>query len=729
MIDGRGLRRLRAALARLPPVAGRGRAPARVLAGALVAGGGRSRARARSTSSASGVEEAIAALGSGFLAHPAQRRAARRAARRRALDTQDYYRELLRLVYRLLFLFVAEDRGLLLDPAAPDEAARALRATTTRRARLRRLAERRRGTPHADLWAGLRLVMRDARRRRRLPGARPARPRQLPLVGRRARRTSTARELAERRPARRRPRAGHDRATARCRRAVDYRNLGAEELGRVYESLLELHPELNADAGTFALDDRRRQRAQDDRQLLHADEPHRRACSTRPSTPSSTRPPAQADPEQALLDLKVCDPACGSRPLPRRRRPPDRQAPRRRPHRRRGALARGDVRTALRDVIGRCIYGVDVNPMAVELCKVSLWLEALEPGQAALLPRPPHPVRQQPARHDPGARRRAASPTTRSSRSRATTRRSRAAGGSGTTQERDGQQALFEAALAIRTDALAARGPLARRPARGLARGASPRRPPATPPRRLRRLPPSAKPPPTPGARRSSRPKAARRARGHDRRPFAALGAATRPRSTRPRRELVERDRPPSTRFFHWPLEFPAVFERGRVRRRARQSAVGAGQAPGEGVLRRADPDDRRRPERGRAEAADRRARERRTRHFAARSATALRAVGRREPPPARTRAATRCAARGDINTYAVFAELMRLARPAPGRSGVIVPDRHRDRRHDEVLLRRPRRRRIARVSLYWFENEEFVFPAVHHATKFCLLTRHRGPR
>jgi hypothetical protein len=38
-------------------------------------------------------------------------------------------------------------------------------------------------------------------------------------------------------------------------------------------------------------------------------------------------------------------------------------------------------RTALRDVIGHCLYGVDVNPMAVELCKVSLWMEALEPGK------------------------------------------------------------------------------------------------------------------------------------------------------------------------------------------------------------------------------------------------------------------------------------------------------------------------------------------------------------
>ncbi len=37
------------------------------------------------------------------------------------------------------------------------------------------------------------------------------------------------------------------------RRAVDYKNLGSEELGSVYESLLELQPILNVEAGTFQL--------------------------------------------------------------------------------------------------------------------------------------------------------------------------------------------------------------------------------------------------------------------------------------------------------------------------------------------------------------------------------------------------------------------------------------------------------------------------------------------
>lgn len=38
-------------------------------------------------------------------------------------------------------------------------------------------------------------------------------------------------------------------------------------------------------------------------------------------------------------------------------------------------------RTAVRDVIRTCIFGVDLNPLAVELCKVALWLEAHNPGE------------------------------------------------------------------------------------------------------------------------------------------------------------------------------------------------------------------------------------------------------------------------------------------------------------------------------------------------------------
>ncbi|MBX3388638.1 MAG: hypothetical protein KF691_04200 [Phycisphaeraceae bacterium] len=77
---------------------------------------------------------------------------------------------------------------------------------------------------------------------------------------------------------------------------------------------------------------------------------------------------------------------------------------------------------------------------------------------------------------------------------------------------------------------------------------------------------------------------------------------------------------------------------------------------------------------------------------------------------------------RGDINTYAVFAELNRNLTAPGGRAGIIVPtgiatdDTTKLYFGDLVQTR-------TLASLFSFENEEFVFPAVHHAAKFCLLT------
>src|SRR5207244_1631621 len=82
----------------------------------------------------------------------------------------------------------------------------------------------------------------------------------------------------------------------------------------------------------------------------------------------------------AILELKVVDPACGSGHFL--------VAAAHRIARRLASVRTGDpepspeaTRSALRDVIGRCLYGVDMNPMAVELCKVGLWLESMEPGR------------------------------------------------------------------------------------------------------------------------------------------------------------------------------------------------------------------------------------------------------------------------------------------------------------------------------------------------------------
>lgn len=86
---------------------------------------------------------------------------------------------------------------------------------------------------------------------------------------------------------------------------------------------------------------------------------------------------------------------------------------------------------------------------------------------------------------------------------------------------------------------------------------------------------------------------------------------------------------------------------------------------------------------------------------------------------------------RGDINTYAVFAESMRDAISPTGRMGVIVPtgiatdDTTKFYFGDLVESR-------TLVSLFSFENEEFIFPGVHHSYNFSLLTvagSTRGPQ
>ena len=46
-----------------------------------------------------------------------------------------------------------------------------------------------------------------------------------------------------------------------------------------------------------------------------------------------------------------------------------------------GVASAEDYRHALRDVARSCIHGVDRNPMAVELTKVALWIETVEPGK------------------------------------------------------------------------------------------------------------------------------------------------------------------------------------------------------------------------------------------------------------------------------------------------------------------------------------------------------------
>jgi muconolactone delta-isomerase len=323
-----------------------------------------------------GVKGAIDALGHGFLAHPANE-SLRQALKSGELSAQDYYRQLLRLVYRLLFLFVAEDRDALHPPGTPDRARERYYHYSARR--LRQVADELRGGRHVDAFDTLKVVFRSL-------GDRGESALGLPALGSFLfSDAATENLMAASLPNAYLYRSVRALAYAevdRVRRQVDYKNLGSEELGGVYESLLELHPEIDSTARTFKL------------ATAAGNERKTTGSYYTPSSLISLLLDSALDPvlndrtagktaeeaDAAILDMKVVDPACGSGHFL--------IAAAQRMAKRLAAVRTGDeepspveIRRALRDVAGRCLYGVDVNEMSAELCKVALWMEALEPGK------------------------------------------------------------------------------------------------------------------------------------------------------------------------------------------------------------------------------------------------------------------------------------------------------------------------------------------------------------
>lgn len=322
-----------------------------------------------------GVEEAIQKLGSGFLSHR-ENADLKKRLRDGNLHVQDYYRQLLRLVYRMLFLFVAEDRDHLLDPNADATARdRYTRFYSTRK--LRDHAEKRVGGRHPDLYRQLAFVIKMLGDEAGCPAL------ALPALGGFLFDEAAAPDLATADIANRdlldavRALAYVDQGAGLT--PVDYERLGAEELGSVYESLLERAPVLDADSGDFELETVGGNERKTTGSYYTPDQLVTSLLDTAldPVLDEAAKKP---DPEQAILDLKVCDPAVGSGHFLIR-------AAHRIAHRL-AAVRTGDeepapgpYREALRDVIGRCLYGVDVNPMSAELCRFNLLLEGLAPGK------------------------------------------------------------------------------------------------------------------------------------------------------------------------------------------------------------------------------------------------------------------------------------------------------------------------------------------------------------
>ena len=318
-----------------------------------------------------GVEDALREMGQGLIeANPELR--ARIEANEVSLTA--LFEELLRTVYRLIFLAVAEERNLL-HPRRTPRAARDLYESSYGfgfwRERSRRRVARDR---HSDAWEGMKVTFRALEHGQDMLG--------LPALGGMFARGNTPvmddSKLPNRRFLEAIYRLGYLKQDGSLQR-INWRDMKTEELGSVYESLLEIRPTLEAN-GEFALNSGAKGNARKTTGSYYTPDSLVETLLDSALDPVLEKAEAEGetaeDKVRAILDLKIIDPACGSGHflLGAARRMADKVAELRDPD-------APDRQTALRDVVARCIHGVDRNPMAVELAKVALWIESVSSGQ------------------------------------------------------------------------------------------------------------------------------------------------------------------------------------------------------------------------------------------------------------------------------------------------------------------------------------------------------------
>jgi hypothetical protein len=321
---------------------------------------------------------------------------------------RDFYSEILRVVYRILFLLFAEQRGLVPDSGAPRSE---LYWSDYSLTALREEAEG--GVPerddYTDLWHGLQTTFRMVRDGADELGVFGYNGELFDLSGEDyldGRACDNARLLQAVRALTLIEREG-------VLQRISYLDLGVEELGSIYEALLDYTPRVTEEpeeiegtqvrAHTFVLDPRGLERKQSgsyytpdslvneliksallpvmrdrlqDAGLPVVDEDALGEVTTGLLQEYADLSEEQREAgEEALLSMTVCDPAAGSGHFlvkandvlgaeVARLRSGDEYPTERR------------IREAKREVLARCIYAVDLNPMAVELCKVSLWINA-----------------------------------------------------------------------------------------------------------------------------------------------------------------------------------------------------------------------------------------------------------------------------------------------------------------------------------------------------------------
>lgn len=315
------------------------------------------------------VEEALLALGQGLLdANPD----IRARLDDNSLHMKGLFEQILRVVYRLIFLAVAEDRDLL-HPRNAAPAQRGLYKDAYGFDCLRERGGRRSSHDHhADAWEGMLVTFKALEYGEKLLG--------LPALG-----GLFSSALTPDLNNARLPNKAFLTAIFRLsfliekgqRVRINWRDMATEELGSVYEGLLELVP-IREDHGrkfSFAGGDEQKGNTRKISGSYYTPDSLVQALLDSALDPVLDQAEAEGGAD-SILKLTVIDPACGSGHflLGAARRMATRVAQIRSPD-------APDYNAAMRDVVRNTIYGVDRNPMAAELTKVALWIETVEPGK------------------------------------------------------------------------------------------------------------------------------------------------------------------------------------------------------------------------------------------------------------------------------------------------------------------------------------------------------------
>lgn len=337
----------------------------------------------------SAVRDSLLIFGNSFLRHAKNERL-RQQIQTNKLSAVEYGQLLRRLVYRLLFLLVAEDRQSLFEDNISISQKELYRHYYSLN-RFREMAKKHHliNPRHTDLWEQLKTTFSFFEGNSgRLLG--------LSMMGgdlfsKNGLSALTDSKLSNRDFLKAMDLLSYFNPRGGQRVRINYGRINVEEFGAVYESLLDSNPDIDLCRSKHTLFNFSGQsRKLTGAYYTHPDLVKQLISSTIDPLLKEQRKEVEAQRltgeeqkdqlEKKLLQLKVCDPACGS-----------------------GHFLLGAARTlgtelayirakegesidqyerqALRDVIEQCIYGVDINPDAVELCRLVLWLEAYVPGK------------------------------------------------------------------------------------------------------------------------------------------------------------------------------------------------------------------------------------------------------------------------------------------------------------------------------------------------------------